>query len=180
MSILPKKSRVHRRRKRRQERWKIVVAIVGIAIFAWHLHTTEPNHSPKVIAIPSSVATVIQKASYKYDVPKSLVEAVVAQESAMNPNAVSSSGAMGMMQLMPATAHSLGVTNPFNLNQNIMAGTRYLSELLHRYHGDEKLALAAYNAGPAVVDKYKGIPPYPETKHYVQIVLEYENQYSKI
>lgn len=176
---MPGKSRVRRKRKKRQNKWTLGVVAVCITSLVCILHTSTPHRPSKAIAIPSNIATVIQEASDKYDVPKSLVEAVVAQESSMNPYAVSSAGAMGLMQLMPATAHSLGVTNPFNPNQNVMAGTKYLSELLHRYHGSEKLALAAYNAGPTVVDKYKGIPPYPETQHYVQSVLAYAVQYAK-
>jgi soluble lytic murein transglycosylase-like protein len=177
---MPSKSRVHRGRKKKQMKWTTGIALVGIACLVWEILTSAPDHTPEVTAIPSNIATVIQGASDKYDVPKSLIEAIVAQESDMNPNAVSSAGAIGLMQLMPATAHSLGVANPFNPIQNIMGGTKYLCELLHRYHGNEKLALAAYNAGPKAVDKYKGVPPFPETIHYVQNVLAYETQYSKL
>lgn len=177
---MPKKrqSRSRKKHKGKQRNWTTRVAVVAIAVLFWKLYISA-HQSPKVVTIPRNIAPIIQEASTTYKVPKSLVEAVVAQESAMNPNAVSRAGAMGLMQLMPNTAHSLGVTNPFNPTENVMGGTKYLSQLLHRYHGDEKLALAAYNAGPTVVDKYKGIPPYSETEHYVLSVLQYEAQYDK-
>lgn len=94
------------------------------------------------------------------------------QESGFNPCAVSSKGALGLMQLMPATAHYLGVRNPFDPKQNLESGARYLSELLQRYGGDVKRALSAYNAGPSVADKYQSVPPIPETQNYVESILK--------
>jgi soluble lytic murein transglycosylase-like protein len=97
-----------------------------------------------------------------------LVRAVVQVESAFNPRAVSPKGAMGLMQLMPAIAREYGVLNAFNPGENIRAGVAYLRRLLDRFSNDEQLALAAYNAGPAAVDKYdNSVPPYRETKNYV-------------
>jgi soluble lytic murein transglycosylase len=101
-----------------------------------------------------------------------LVRAIIYVESAENPKAVSSKGAMGLMQLMPATAKSLGVKEPFHPNQNVKGGVRYFSKLMDKFDGNVRLALAAYNAGPGAVEKYGGIPPYPETRDYVRKVME--------
>ncbi|WP_081841162.1 lytic transglycosylase domain-containing protein [Alicyclobacillus macrosporangiidus] len=118
-----------------------------------------------------SVARLVALASARYGVPAGLVMSVIAQESGFRPNAQSPAGAQGLMQLMPDTARMLGVTDPFDPAQNIDGGVRYLAQLLTRYGGDVPRALAAYNAGPAAVDHYGGIPPYPETVQYVQSVL---------
>ena len=108
--------------------------------------------------------------SRAYNVPPSLVHAIIAQESGGDPSAVSPAGAMGLMQLMPGTASEYGVTNPFDPDQNVAGGVAYLHDLLTRYHGNVTLALAAYNAGSGAVAKYGGVPPYAETRGYVQNV----------
>jgi soluble lytic murein transglycosylase len=119
---------------------------------------------------------MILTASRTHGVPAALVKAVIAAESAFDPAALSPKGAMGLMQLMPATADDLGVEEPFHDEQNISGGTRYLRWLYDRY-GDWLRTLAAYNAGPEAVDRYDGVPPYPETREYVQRVLSYYRRF---
>ncbi len=124
----------------------------------------------------TSLDAIFQKASEKYDVPVSLLKAIGKAESNFNPNAVSGAGAQGVMQLMPATAKSLGVTNSFDAEQNIMGGAKYIKQMLDRYDGNTKLALAAYNAGSGNVQKYGGIPPFKETQNYVKKVMAYAGE----
>ncbi|MFA5110161.1 MAG: lytic transglycosylase domain-containing protein [Desulfobaccales bacterium] len=115
---------------------------------------------------------VIKKYAEQYGVDEDLVWAVVRQESGFNPSAVSPKGAMGLMQLMPGTAAQLGVSDPFDVEQNIAGGIKYLDHCLNRFNQDVTLALAAYNAGPDNVVKYQGCPPFPETRHYVASILQ--------
>lgn len=117
----------------------------------------------------------IELASNETGIPPDLIASMIHQESGSNPTAVSSKGAQGLMQLMPDTAKELGVTDPTNPEQNIKAGAQYLKKMLDKYGGDVKMALAAYNAGPGNVDKYKGIPPFAETQKYVSNILNNYN-----
>jgi soluble lytic murein transglycosylase-like protein len=114
--------------------------------------------------------SLVQTQALAQHVPPTLVEAVITQESGGDPSAISSAGAMGLMQLMPGTANAYGVQNPFDPYQNVAGGVAYLHDLLAQYHGDVPLALAAYNAGSGAVAKYGGIPPYAETRGYVESV----------
>lgn len=119
----------------------------------------------------SQILDMITKISEKHGVDDKLVKALIRQESGFNPKATSKSGAMGLMQLMPATAKGLGVQDAYNPVQNVEGGVKYLKSMLNRYNGNIILALAAYNAGPGAVDKYSGVPPYAETQNYVKNIL---------
>jgi soluble lytic murein transglycosylase-like protein len=112
---------------------------------------------------------LVREHSERQSLRPELVRAVIQVESGFNPSATSPKGAMGLMQLMPQTARSLGVTNAYDPDENVRGGTVYLRQLLDKY-GNEQLALAAYNAGPGAVDKYDGVPPYRETKEYIRKV----------
>jgi len=120
---------------------------------------------------PTDIPSLIARAGIQRNIDEDLLYSVIHTESGFRPNAVSSAGARGLMQLMPSTARTLGVDDAFRPDQNIAGGTAYLDQLLTRYHDDLKLALAAYNAGPLAVDRYHGIPPYRETRAYVARVI---------
>lgn len=119
----------------------------------------------------SSFESLIDRASQKYGVDADLVKAVIQNESAYDAQAISSAGAMGLMQLMPATAANLGVEDPMDPAQNIEGGVKLLRELLNQFSGNLTNTLAAYNAGPGAVQQYGGVPPYQETQTYVKRVL---------
>lgn len=125
------------------------------------------------LGVPESMDSIFEEAANTYNVPVTLLKAVAKAESGFDANAVSSAGAQGVMQLMPSTAESLGVTDPFDARSNIMGGAKYISEKLKQYDGDIELALAAYNAGSGNVEKYGGVPPFPETQNYIDKIKSY-------
>lgn len=126
---------------------------------------------------PAEYDTIIKASAARYGISSSLIKAVIHAESGYNPNAVSSKGASGLMQLMPGTAKSLKVSNSFDPKDNVEGGVKYLKFLLDTFKGDVPLALAAYNAGLSKVARYGGIPPYAETRSYVDKVLSYMQTY---
>ncbi len=121
---------------------------------------------------------IIREKALKYGVDPKLIRAIIMVESGFNPRAVSRKGAKGLMQLMPETARRYGVRNIFDPEENIEAGVRHLRELIDRF-GDVRLAVAAYNAGPKAVERYRGIPPYPETRSFVRTVFSLYKRRSK-
>ena len=142
--------------------------------------TTEAGGFSSLLGETKSLNDIFESAAKRYDVPVELLKAIGKQESNFNAKAVSRCGAQGVMQLMPATAKSLGVTDSFDAEQNIMGGAKYISGLLKKYDGDTKLALAAYNAGSGNVAKYDGIPPFKETQNYVKKVMGYYQQGTEV
>ena len=124
----------------------------------------------------TDIDEIVDTFSSKYNIDGDFIKAIIKQESGFNPNATSKKGAMGLMQLMPSTAKSLGVINAYNPWENVEGGVKYLKGLMDRFNNDEKLALAAYNAGPNAVKKYGGIPPYKETQNYVNSIMSAYNK----
>lgn len=119
----------------------------------------------------SDYDSMVNEAAMKYGVDSKFIKCIIQQESGFKPNATSWCGAMGMMQLMPGTAKSLGVKNAYDPKENIMGGVKYIKQQLDRFGGDREKALAAYNAGPGAVQKFGGIPPYRETQKYVKNIM---------
>jgi soluble lytic murein transglycosylase-like protein len=185
----PGNARAHRRWRRRHRMHSALVAGASM-LFVPHAGRSpakanpaavgtavEPAAGPQIIvttefALPAELAyeSLIQEAAALHTIDPRLVRAVVRLESGFDSTAVSSAGAQGLMQLMPALADELGVSDPFDPRENVFAGTRYLKALLVDHDGDETLALASYNAGPGAVALYDGVPPFPETERYVRTI----------
>ena len=136
-----------------------------------NIYSAQAETGAEKISTREQIKNIVFRAAKKHGVDEKLVNALIKQESGFNPNVKSKVGAMGLMQLMPATAKGLGVTNPMDPEQNVEGGVKYLKSMLNKYNGNVILALAAYNAGPGAVDKYDGVPPYKETQNYVKSIL---------
>jgi soluble lytic murein transglycosylase-like protein len=149
-------------------------AIVAIDTLPDPQPTAAPAAAPPAPSSTASVNELLARAGAQHNIDVELLASVVKAESGGHPDAVSRAGARGLMQLMPATARTLGVKDAFQPDQNIAGGAAYLDSLLRRYKNDLSLALAAYNAGPGAVDRYHGVPPFRETRAYVARV---ENEF---
>jgi len=134
--------------------------------------------SEEIAALMPRINEAIEKASKEYGIDENMIRAIIKQESSFQPFALSTSGAMGLMQLMPETAKWLSVADPYNIEQNIMGGTRYFREQLDVF-GSVELALAAYNSGPNNVRRYNGIPPFLQTQNFVRNVMRYYQLYNE-
>jgi len=122
---------------------------------------------------------IIQKAARQFGVEVTLIKAIIKAESSFDPNALSSSGAQGLMQLMPDTADDMEVGDPFDPEENILGGTRYLSLLLKRFNQDKRLAVAAYNVGPTTVENHDAVPPIPQTRQFVDRVMRFYREFEE-
>jgi hypothetical protein len=178
----------HNRRRRRRRRQKfqgfafgaLIMALPGGAAKLTPKHHGQQKGQVTVtmgqfrpIAADEAYNDLIKEAAATYDIDPNLIRAVMRAESAFNPLVVSRAGAEGLMQLMPALQEELGVEDPFDPAQNVLAGARYLKWLLDRHRGNLDLAIASYNAGPGAVARYKAIPPYRETRNYVKTVKQF-------
>ncbi len=150
------------------------VKVKAAAVTASVKAAVEQNRAPSrnMIDAVSKYDEIIADAAERHGVDSSLIKAVIATESAGNPKAMSSANAKGLMQLIDSTATMVGVKNVWDPKQNINGGTKYLKQLLDKFDGNVKMAVASYNAGPARVEKHKGVPPIPETQKYVKRVMQ--------
>jgi soluble lytic murein transglycosylase-like protein len=156
------------------QRYQVLFTYISTC-FACDVHSTVNFSSTRLNR--EAYRAEIAAAALEFGVDEALLRAVVHAESAFNPNALSKKGAQGLMQLMPGTADDLGVANPFDATENIRGGAQYLAQQLKSFNGDERLAMAAYNAGPGNVTKYGGVPPFDETQVYVSRVSTLRDRY---
>ena len=145
----------------------------------YRLYIKERPRRDTITDTPSRYDPLIREAAAAYGVSPALIKAVIKAESGFNPTAVSEKGAKGLMQIMPENFKNLDIVDPFNPRQNIMGGVHYVKQLHRRYEGKLPLVLSAYNAGPTVVDQYNDIPPFPETRAYVEKVMKYYYAYGQ-
>ncbi|MBW1714409.1 MAG: lytic transglycosylase domain-containing protein [Deltaproteobacteria bacterium] len=122
---------------------------------------------------------VIRKAAEQFSIEVNLIKAIIKAESSFDPDAISESGAQGLMQLMPDTANDMKVNDPFDPEENIFGGTRYLSLLLQRFNQDKRLAIAAYNVGPTTVTRHNAVPPIPQTRRFVEKVMRFYREFNE-
>jgi soluble lytic murein transglycosylase-like protein len=170
-----------RRRERRRHRFRTLLLAAATAAVPSAIKSPAalfPSVSVSMDAfrpVPAREAydDLIREAAQLYRLDENLIRGVMQAESSFNPLVVSPAGAQGLMQIMPGLAEEFGVTDPFDPRQNIMAGARYLRQLLDSHSGNVKLTLASYNAGPGNVARYKGVPPFRETRNYVKKITEY-------
>jgi soluble lytic murein transglycosylase-like protein len=171
-----------RRARRRRMRTALLAAAMSsapmtrpvIALLPPKILKPKVDVSAEFTAVPAHEAydTLIDEAAAAYDMDPNLIHAVMQAESAFHPFAVSRAGAEGLMQLMPDLSDEMGVVDAFDPRENIMGGVRYLKRLLDYYEGDLELTLASYNAGPGNVERYGGVPPFPETLNYIKTIKE--------
>ncbi len=149
-----------------------VAAIAGEPLFAAARPTGTSLHNGRNVLGDATFEALVRREASAVGINPSLVAAVAQTESGRNSSATSATGAAGIMQLMPATARALGVADPYDPAANVRGGATYLRDLLERFNGNVRLAVAAYNAGPGAVERYGGVPPYVETQRYVTRVLD--------
>lgn len=145
----------------------------AIQSYATQSKAVESNSNAKEKAPTTKYNNIIREAANKYGVDENLIHSIIKMESNYNPKVKSHAGTAGLMQLMPVTAREVGVTDRYDIRQNIFGGTAYFSKMLKNQNGNVQLALASYNAGPGNVRKYGGIPPFKETQNYVRKVMEH-------
>jgi soluble lytic murein transglycosylase-like protein len=151
----------------------ILIAVKGPAVLGLFPGVSVSVNQFRAVPADRAYDVLISEAARTYSVDEDLIRAVIRAESSFDPLQVSPAGAKGLMQIMPVLAKELGITDPFDPRQNIMAGARYLRRLLDSHSGNIALTLASYNAGPATVRRYKGMPPFRETRNYVKKIKGY-------